>query len=95
MKETKEDCDPKQQKSHNLGSWSFNEDLNDIFNGAHAVLILTEWQEYSILNWNKISKRMNSPAWIFDSRSILDPDNLKSSGLNFWRVGDGSENIIT
>ena len=60
MKETKENYDPKQQKSDNLGSWTFKEDLNDIFNGAHAVLILTEWQEYSVLNWSRISKIMNS-----------------------------------
>ena len=36
-----------------------------------------------------ISKGMRSPAWIFDARSILDPEKVKECELNFWRIGDG------
>ena len=32
---------------------------------------------------------MRKPAWVFDSRSILEPDKVRKAGLNFWRVGDG------
>ena len=32
---------------------------------------------------------MNSPAWVFDARSIIDPQKISKTGLNFWRVGDG------
>ena len=34
---------------------------------------------------------MVAPAWVFDSRSILDPDYVKDAGLNLWRLGDGSK----
>ncbi len=78
--------------NENLGNWIFSTDMQDLFNDAHAVLILTEWDEYASLDWNKISQKMTSPAWIFDSRSILDSKKVKDSGLNFWRVGDGSKN---
>tara|TARA_B100000212_G_scaffold288705_1_gene229827 strand:- start:46273 stop:47718 length:1446 start_codon:yes stop_codon:yes gene_type:complete len=72
-----------------LGSWSFKENL-DIFRDSHAVLVLTEWPEYSSIEWEKESEKMIHPSWIFDSRSILDSKKIKKAGLNFWRVGDGS-----
>ena len=34
-------------------------------------------------------KIMRKPAWVFDSRSIIDPKKVINSGLKFWRVGDG------
>ena len=45
---------------------------------------------YSFINWKKVAKKMIKPGWVFDSRSILDSEKVKSSELNFWRVGDGS-----
>ena len=71
------------------GNWQFMKDLDD-FKDAHAVLVLTEWQEYSSINWIKISKEMINTGWIFDARSIVDRDQVINSGLQFWRIGDGS-----
>ena len=75
-----------------LGGWEFCQNL-DIFENAHAVLILTEWDEFKNINWKPIAKKMVAPAWVFDSRSILDPDNIKDAGLNLWRLGDGSKSV--
>ena len=72
-----------------LGSWSFSRDLK-IFDDAYAVLVLTEWPEYGLINWEEKSQRMIHPAWIFDARSIVDSDKVKKAELNLWRVGDGS-----
>ena len=44
---------------------------------------------YKNINWREVSKSMRSPAWIFDTRSILNPIDIKKSGLNFWQIGDG------
>ena len=33
---------------------------------------------------------MRSPAWVFDSRSIVDPNEVKNANLKLWRIGDGS-----
>ena len=57
---------------------------------ADAVLVLTEWPEYALIDWEKVSKKMIQPAWIFDSRSILDSEKVRKAKLNFWRVGDGA-----
>ena len=59
--------------------------------GADAVLILTEWEEFKYLDWNKIYSQMRKPAWIFDARSIVNANLIKKTDLNFWRIGDGSE----
>ena len=57
-------------------------------------LVLTEWEEYSNLDWKFISKIMRQPAWIFDSRYILNVEEIKKVGLNLWRIGDGANNLI-
>ena len=60
---------------------------NDFFENLDAVIVLTEWDIYSKIEWEKVSKKMRSPGWVFDSRLIVDEERVKSSGLSFWRVG--------
>ena len=69
--------------------WEFSKSLN-IFENAHAVLLLTEWEEYKNINWKEVSKKMVHPGWVFDARSIIEPDKISNANLNFWRVGDGT-----
>ena len=81
----------KSSKSSSLleGSWSSAENIDAAFKNADAVVILTEWKEYSQINWVKLSKTMRKPAWVFDARSIVNTKKVIESGLNLWRVGDG------
>ena len=74
---------------NNLGSWKFSENLN-IFDNAHAVLVLTEWDDYKNIEWDYVAKKMKKPAWVFDARSIVNVDLVKKSGMNMWSLGDGS-----
>ena len=62
----------------------------NIFDYAHAVLVLTEWEDYKNIKWFNVQKKMAKPAWVFDSRSIVDVDLVKESGINLWCLGDGS-----
>ena len=73
------------------GVWEYTKSIDDIaiFNNSYAVLILTEWKEFRKLNWKDISKKMVPPAWVFDSRSIINTDEVREAGLNLWRIGDG------
>ena len=71
------------------GNWCFCDDLYDSINNSDAVLVLTEWEEYSNINWNKVSKIMRKPSWIFDARSVIEPSKVIKTGLNLWRIGDG------
>ncbi|MBO8240492.1 nucleotide sugar dehydrogenase [Prochlorococcus marinus XMU1412] len=72
------------------GKWSKAFDLEKSFIDADAVLILTEWDNYKHLDWKKISKLMRKPSWLFDTRSMIDPEEFSNTKINFWRVGDGT-----
>ena len=63
---------------------------NDFFDNLDAVIVLTEWDIYSKINWGQVSKKMRSPGWVFDTRLIVDEEKVINSGLNFWRVGVGT-----
>tara|TARA_A100001388_G_scaffold277507_1_gene269053 strand:- start:4119 stop:5471 length:1353 start_codon:yes stop_codon:yes gene_type:complete len=62
--------------------------------GADAIILLTEWDEYKFLDWNKISSIMNQPAWLFDTRCIINKKEINNTSLNFWQLGDGFTNQI-
>ena len=81
----------KNSLNEQLGGWEFCQNL-EVFDNAHAALILTEWEEFKNINWGNVSKKMAQPAWIIDSRSIVNLKKVKEAGLNMWRLGDGSQN---
>ena len=72
-------------------SWEHIKSISnlEVFNNAYAILILTEWEEFRRLDWKEIAKRMVPPAWVFDSRSIVNTEEIYDSGLRLWRIGDG------
>ena len=91
MKQIKEFKNVKEHRLINKnGNWKFSKSLN-IFDEAHAVLMLTEWDEYKNIDWEDVSKRMVQPAWVFDSRSIIEPSKIRNTNLKLWRVGDGTD----
>lgn len=59
----------------------------DTFNNSSAIVILTEWKEYKVLNFNKIYAVMSKPSFIFDGRKILNKSKLKSIGYKCFEIG--------
>tara|TARA_Y100000589_G_scaffold116348_1_gene110270 strand:- start:6249 stop:7646 length:1398 start_codon:yes stop_codon:yes gene_type:complete len=55
--------------------------------GADAILILTEWNEFINLGWDHIYKVMRKPAWIFDARICLNKNKLEDIGFKVWSLG--------
>jgi UDPglucose 6-dehydrogenase len=55
--------------------------------GAHAVAILTEWDEFKQLDFKKIYKAMAKPAFVFDGRNILDLAELQAIGFRVQGIG--------
>lgn len=55
--------------------------------GAHAVLILTEWDEFRGLDYRRMYEAMSKPASIFDGRNILDLGALKRIGFQVHGIG--------
>ena len=57
-------------------------------NNAHAIAILTEWDEFKTLDWNKIYSEMLKPAFVFDGRRILEREKMDEIGFKFYRIGE-------
>nr|WP_315146812.1 UDP-glucose 6-dehydrogenase [uncultured Flavobacterium sp.] len=54
---------------------------------AHAIAILTEWDEFRSYDWQKIYDSMQKPAFVFDGRNILNPDEMKAIGFVYLGIG--------
>ena len=54
---------------------------------AHAVAIMTEWDEFKTYDWHKVYNNMQKPAFIFDGRNILDATKLREIGFDYKSIG--------
>ncbi|MGC9367281.1 MAG: nucleotide sugar dehydrogenase [bacterium] len=66
---------------------SFESDPYQAAVGAHAIAVLTEWDVYPKLDYQRIFDSMEKPAFIFDGRNILDHRKLFEIGFNVYPVG--------
>jgi len=55
--------------------------------GAHAIAVLTEWDEFKNYDWQLIYNSMQKPAFIFDGRNILDREALEAIGFVYKAIG--------
>ena len=55
--------------------------------GAHALAIVTEWDEFKTLDYTKIYESMVKPACVFDGRNILDLAKLRAIGFRTHGIG--------
>ncbi len=54
--------------------------------GADALAIVTEWQEFRSPDFDAIKAKLKSPA-IFDGRNLYDPPALKAQGIAYYPIG--------
>lgn len=54
---------------------------------SHAIVILTEWEEFKSIDYRKIFDKMIKPSFLFDGRKILDQKKLKKIGFNCFEIG--------
>ncbi|WP_374398616.1 UDP-glucose 6-dehydrogenase [Flavobacterium sp.] len=59
----------------------------DACNNAHAIAVLTEWDEFKTYDWQKIYDNMLKPAFVFDGRNILDKATLEKIGFVYQGIG--------
>ena len=72
--------------------WTFKKDIYQACKGSDAIIVLTEWEEYKNINWEKIASNMSIPSWVFDTRNILKRDSIEKNGIKYWCLGDGFQN---
>ncbi len=64
-------------------------DPMEAISDAHAVAILTEWDEFITIDWDQVQERMLKPAFLFDGRRILDSESMRTKGFEFYQIGRG------
>ena len=90
--------DPKVPESQIRDDLNVNEDFSalticadayDACKDAHAVLILTEWDEFKELDFQRIHDSMQQPAFLFDGRNLLDLSAMRAVGFEACGIGQG------
>ena len=90
--------DPRVSKESILGSlgWSekeaegrieFCQSAGGACKDAHAIALLTEWDEFKELDYTAIYSKMHQPAILFDGRNLLDLDQLRKIGYRAHGIG--------
>jgi UDPglucose 6-dehydrogenase len=55
---------------------------------AHAIAIITEWDEFKQYDWGKVYGKVLKPAIIFDGRGLLNKSILKEQGFKVYTIGN-------
>ncbi|MGD9650156.1 MAG: UDP binding domain-containing protein, partial [Dongiaceae bacterium] len=54
--------------------------------GADALVILTEWNEFKALDWDRVRENLKAPL-VIDLRNIYEPDEVAGQGFTYISVG--------
>ncbi len=65
----------------------FHDEPYPAMNEAHAIAILTEWDEFKTYDWSSIYNNMLKPAFVFDGRNILNSAKMDELGFRYKGVG--------
>ena len=85
------DANPNSKKAiTGEGIWWPAKTAAEAVQGVDAIVILTEWNEFKKIDWKNLAPYMRKPAWVFDTRGVVNPSLIKQAGLKIWRVGDGA-----
>jgi len=57
--------------------------------GAEALIIATEWNEFANVDLTALKKRMTTPI-VFDGRNLLNPDTMGELGFHYHSIGRAS-----
>ena len=55
---------------------------------AHAIAVLTEWDEFRQYDWARVKENMKRPSFIFDGRKILSRKELEAIGFQCSVIGE-------
>ncbi|WP_205748790.1 nucleotide sugar dehydrogenase [Emticicia sp. CRIBPO] len=62
-------------------------DPYEVTKGAHAIAVLTEWDEFKTYDWQRIYDQMLKPAHVFDGRNLLNAAALTEIGFRVHQIG--------
>lgn len=69
---------------------SYAEDPYGVAEGVDAIVVATEWEEFTQLDWGKMKAAMKAPV-LFDGRNILKPERMREHGFVYYSIGRNHE----
>ena len=69
-------------------SITYVEDAYEALDGADALALVTEWNEFRKPDWEQVAAKMRQPL-VFDGRNIWDPMRVEQHGLEYYGIGRG------
>ena len=69
-----------------LNGVRFCKDAYDVAKGSDAVIIVTEWHEFEVMDLGRIKKLMKNRL-IIDGRNIFEPEKMKKLGFKYISIG--------
>jgi UDPglucose 6-dehydrogenase len=64
----------------------FADSAYDAVAGSDAVLVLTDWEEFLVLDFARIRSLLRQPMF-FDGRNLYDPEQMQSRGFHYFSIG--------
>ena len=64
------------------------ESAGETLDGADALAIATEWQEFRSPDFDAIRSKLTEPV-IFDGRNLYDPATMEALGFSYFAIGRG------
>ncbi|WP_264559550.1 UDP-glucose 6-dehydrogenase [Flavobacterium sp. N2270] len=74
-------------ENDNKKGLSVIENPYEVCENAHAIAVLTEWDEFKTYDWQKIYDSMLKPAFVFDGRNLLNKAELEKIGFIYQSIG--------
>jgi UDPglucose 6-dehydrogenase len=71
-------------------SIGFAQSAYEVCDGAHALLVLTEWPDFAMMDWTRVQHLLKLPI-VLDGKNLLDPVAVRSAGLHYFGVGISPE----
>lgn len=71
---------------HGLSGVLVETDAERLADGCDALVLVTEWQQFSSLDYTKMAQLMSNPV-IIDGRNFLDPETMIRAGFHYVGVG--------
>ncbi|MDD5733342.1 MAG: UDP binding domain-containing protein, partial [Bacteroidales bacterium] len=79
-----------EQAQHLLGnSIHYAGDMYQAANHAHALVLVTEWKEFRMPDWNMLRKIMHTPL-VLDGRNIYNLQEVREQGFEYIGIGLGT-----
>lgn len=75
------------EEGDHLGSLTFCDSIEEACLESNAIALLTEWEEFKDLDFQKIYQSMEKPAYIFDGRNLLNLRELEEIGFRAFGIG--------